>query len=229
MALVFLSLLLYFVFLYLCLISHDLFFKNFIFFPLHIIYMDFIDLDRNYDNGYEVRYDVPRIFHVTIDDFKFLPQVDHDNTSFSRYMAYGALSVSITLFLRFLSKFAFLVRYLYIVHLFVKLLFFQFWDFSVTPYYEAPAPKAAFVPGGAAAPVHAPAPAVAPGSGAAPAPTPTSAAHPAFGVMNEGGSSSAASSNVIILLVLLLLLLFLSFLQFIVILFLFNTLFPHLG
>ena len=62
------------------------------------MYIDFLDLHQNYENGYYLVYDVPRFCHVRTEDFKFITEVDVDITSRSRYLSYGILPVSFIVF-----------------------------------------------------------------------------------------------------------------------------------
>ncbi|CAL5068271.1 unnamed protein product [Urochloa decumbens] len=59
---------------------------------LSIIYMDFLDLHHDHVNGYQISYDVPRICHVTKDDFSFIVDVDIVRPNESSRPFFGALS-----------------------------------------------------------------------------------------------------------------------------------------
>jgi len=65
---------------------------------IQVMYIDFLDLHQNYENGYHLVYCVPRFCHVTTEDFKFITEVNVDITSRARYLSYGALPVSFIVF-----------------------------------------------------------------------------------------------------------------------------------
>jgi len=65
---------------------------------IQVMYIDFLDLHQNYENGYYLVYGVPRFCHVRTEDFKFITEVDVDITSRARYLSYGALPVSFIVF-----------------------------------------------------------------------------------------------------------------------------------
>ena len=65
---------------------------------IQVMYIDFLDLHQNYENGYHLVYGVPRFCHVTTEYFKFITEVDVDITSRARYLSYCILPVSFIVF-----------------------------------------------------------------------------------------------------------------------------------
>ncbi|KAL6657460.1 hypothetical protein ACP70R_005240 [Stipagrostis hirtigluma subsp. patula] len=58
---------------------------------LAIVYMDYLDLHHDLQNQYRISYSVPRICHVSKEDFKYVVDVDRDRSCRSRYEKFGVI------------------------------------------------------------------------------------------------------------------------------------------
>ena len=67
------------------------------------MYIDFLDLHQNYENGYYLVYGVPRFCHVRTEDFKFITEVDVDITSRAEFHSLSLIDLY-NVFLFFILK-----------------------------------------------------------------------------------------------------------------------------